>query len=474
MTADPVPEELQRRAIEALRFGVEAGMDFHVVAVGNSRVEMDRYIHWLLNSTVEHLDPCCDWCYVMNFGEPDHPRAIRVPSGEAREFKLAIERAIEDLRVEIPKAFEAEPYEERRRILFEGFAERRDKAFEELGQRARSVGFAVIQSQAGLGLVPIAEDHPMQPEEFAQLPKEEQERLNATRIELNADLERTLRTIREIEREARGALRDLDRGIADQVVEVYFETLREHYAENESILSYLDEVANDITNHLPAFRQSPDDDGLAGIAQTREHVIADEFFRRYRVNVIVDHHGETSPTVLFEENPTYGNLVGRIERRGVMGTLVTDFTMIRPGALLKANQGFLILSLRDVLSAPFAWDGLKHALERKLVRIEELGQLAGTIATTSLEPEPIPLDIKVILLADGQLAAMAAALDPELPVSSRFEQSFRQRQSATARSLRLWPPFLYPSGTRTARRSTRRALHGSSSMRHGWPEISGG
>ena len=413
MIADPVPEELQSRAIEALRFGVEAGADFHVIAVGSGRVEMDRYIGWLLNSTIEHLDPCCDWCYVMNFARPNQPRAIRLPSGKARGFKDAVEQAIEDLRADVTRAFEAEPYEERRRVLFEDFSQRRDAAFTTLQHQATEAGFALIQSPSGLVLVPTANGEPLQPQQFSELPEEEQERLNSARSELNAELERTLRAIRELESGARRALRDLDRSIAGDVVTLRFEPLRAAYVGNDSIISYLTDMAADIVDNLGAFRRSEEDSNPDPTNQSRESVAADEFFRRYQVNVVVDHHGETSPTVLFEENPTYGNLVGRIERRGIMGTLVTDFTMIRPGALLKANQGFLILDLRDLISAPFAWEALKHALDRSAVRIEEIGQLAGTVATTSLEPEPIPLDIKVILMADPMLAAQVSALDPE-------------------------------------------------------------
>ena len=413
MVADPVPEELQKRAIEALRFGVDAGADFHVIAVGNSRIESDRYINWLLHSTIEHLDPCCDWCYVMNFELPNQPRAIRVPSGEARAFKHAIDQLIEDLRADIPRAFQDEPYEERRRLLFEEFSRSRDAAFEALQERATASGFALIQAPAGLILVPVADGQPMQPQDFAALPKEEQERLNSIRSELNAELERTLRAIRDLEHGARNRLRELDRSIGSEVIDHQFDRFHTTYADNPAIREYLREMAKDILDHLGAFRAASDDDAQDPLRRSPESLQADEFFRRYQVNVVVDHHGETSPVVLFEENPNYGNLVGRIERRGVMGTLVTDFTMIRAGALLKANQGFLILDLRDLIVSPFAWDALKHALDRGVVRIEEVGQLAGIVATTSLEPEPIPLDIKVILLADALLAAQVAALDPE-------------------------------------------------------------
>ncbi len=448
MVADPVPEELQSRAIEALRFGVAAGADFHVIAVGNNRVETDRYISWLLNSTIEHLDPCCDWCYVMNFEQPNRPRAIRVPSGEARAFQHAVEKVIEDLRTAIPDAFEAEPYEERRRLLLEDFSNRRDALFEGLQQRASAAGFALIQSPAGLGLVPLADGQPMQPQAFAQLPKEDQDRLNTARSELGADLERTLRAVRELETDARARVRDLDRDIASGIVALQFESLFESYADNQTIISYLNEMVRDIMDNLGAFRRVSDDDN-SPFTLTRETAQAAEFFRRYSVNVIVDHYGETSPVVLFEENPNYGNLVGRIERRGVMGTLVTDFTMIRAGALIKANQGFLILDLRELISSPFAWESLKHALQLGAVRIEEIGQLAGIVATTSLEPEPIPLDIKVILKADMLLAAQVSALDPEFGSLFKIRAEFHSTASRDAELTQALASFLVAIRDRT-------------------------
>jgi predicted ATP-dependent protease len=385
----------------------------------------------------------------MNFEEPNRPLAIRVPSGQAREFQAAVERVIDDLRTAIPDAFESEPYEERRRMLFEAFSGRRDAAFEALQQRASEAGFGLIQAPTGLGLAPVANGQPMPPQDFAQLPKEEQERLNAARSALNGELERTLRAVRELESEARKMLRALDQDMASDIVSLQFEPLHARYAENAAIISYLHAMARDILDNLGAFRQVAADDGDNAGFGSRESVQAIEFLRRYRVNVIVDHRGETSPVVLFEENPTYGNLVGRIERRGVMGTLVTDFTMIRAGALLKANQGFLILDLRDLISSPFAWEALKHALQRGVVRIEEIGQLAGTIATTSLEPEPIPLDIKVILMADGLLAAQIAALDPEFGSLFKIRAEFQSTAGRDAEVIQALASFLVAIRDRT-------------------------
>ncbi|MFW6075648.1 MAG: Lon-like protease helical domain-containing protein, partial [Chloroflexota bacterium] len=237
--ADPVPEELQTRAISALRFGVEAGPDFHLVAVGSSRVGMERYITWLLDEIIDSLPPCCDWCYVNNFDDPYAPIAIRLPTGRGRGFHDAMGEAIEDLRGDIQRAFSAESYQERRQSLIEHVARERDEAFARLEERARELGFTLIQSREGLVIVPVVDGEPINQQDFAKLPAEQREEMEKARTELAGDLERTMRRIREIDDEIRRELRDFDREVALEVIQHRLAPLREEYEEFEKILQYL-------------------------------------------------------------------------------------------------------------------------------------------------------------------------------------------------------------------------------------------
>lgn len=431
---DPVPEELQQRAISALRFGIAAGHDFHLVAVGSNRIGIQHYLNWLLEESLDSLPPCCDWCYVMNFEDHYKPLAIRLPTGEGRHFKEGIENAINDLQSDIPQAFETDPYADRRDTLLQDFSNQRDEVFESLQRRAAELGFQLVQGPAGLIIAPVRDGRPISPEEFQQLPPEVQARLEQGRVTLGSDLERSMRRIRDINDQARQAVRELDEGIARDVVQHRLFPLRERYADHGKVQTYLDAVEEDIVSNLGMFREGPMQ-APDPMTASRMAMMQEEFFRRYAVNLIVDHSGEDSPTVVHEDNPNYGNLVGKIERRGVMGTLVTDFTMIKAGALLRANEGFLVLDLRDLLTHPLSWEALKHALERETVRIEEIGQMTGMIATTSLEPEPIPLTVKVILIGDVELVNTVAAIDPEFnrlfKIRSEFQPSVTRNDKMT-------------------------------------------
>lgn len=414
LTPDGVPEALQERAIEALRFGSRLGFDFHLLAVGPSEVGIELYLDWLLDQAARELPPCCDWCYVMNFANPNAPRVIRLPAAQGRIFKAAVEGAIADLRLDIPRTFEAEPYEHRRNAMLEHFSRQRDGAFAALQQRATELSFALMQTPAGINITPVRDQEPLTPEQFAELTDEERARFDAGRAELSAGLEQTMRAIRDLEYQVREALRMLDEGLAREVVEQRYAVLETTYAEYPAIVSYLAAAQADIVANVNLFRGPPPDLAQQPGGVQQALLVFEEFLRRYAVNLVVDHSGdEEFAVVITEEHPNYGNLIGKIERRAVLGTLVTDFTMIRPGALLRANGGYLVLELRDVLTQPLAWEALKHALLQRQVRIEELGQVMGVMATTSLEPEPIPLDVKVVLIGDFDVMQTIAMLDPE-------------------------------------------------------------
>jgi lon-related putative ATP-dependent protease len=442
LTPDSVPEALQERAIEAMRFGAQLGFDFHLLAVGPEAVGIEIYLDWLLDAAARAMPPCCDWCYVTNFENPNAPQAVRLPAGQGRIFKAAVESAIYDLRLDIPRAFEAEPYEHQRDAIIEGFSRQRDNAFATLQQRAAELNFGLVQTPQGITIVPLQAGQPIAPEDFAQLEPEARARFDESRGALGADLDQTMRAIRDLEYQVRQALRQLDEGIASAVVEQRFRSIEETYAEYPVIVGYLTAAKADIVANIPLFRgltpdgQPPSNPGQALIA-------LEEFLRHYTVNVVVDHSGEEEfAVVLTEENPTYGNLIGKIERRNVFGTLVTDFTMIKPGALLRANGGYLVLQLRDILAQPVAWEALKHALLQHSVKIEEMGQVMGVMATTSLEPEPIPLEAKIVLVGDSDLVQMISMLDPEFQRLFKIRCEFHTMVERTPEQVQALASFL--------------------------------
>lgn len=415
---DAVPEELQERAVKAIRFGIEAGQDFHMVAVGESTVDIHRYLTWLLQTAAEDMPPCCDWCYVMNFNNPNQPTAFRLPTGRGRAFRAAMEQVIEDLRTDVPRAFQSEPYEERRREFLEQFGQQRDQAFEGLQNRAKELGFTITQSPTGIGIAPVLGGQPVPPESYAALEPDIKERFESGREALSRDLEQTMRTVRDLEAQLRDSLRELDKRIATEIVSHHFSRITAEYEEFPNAAHYLQAAQADIIQNINVFRDPGGGDSPPGVPAA---FALEEFLRRYQINLIIDHNGESHPDVVYEDNPTYGNLIGRIERRGVLGTLVTDFTMIKPGALLKANEGFIVLELYDLLRSPLAWEALKRALTERSVRIEDPGQMMGGIPATSLEPAPVLLDVKVVLTGDARTVNLLSMADPD------FDRLFKVR-----------------------------------------------
>lgn len=427
-----VPEKLQARAVTAARFALSAGCGFHLVAVGPPTTGREALLKRLLDQAASTREAPSDWCYVFNFDSPNAPNAIELPAGKARAFKTAIDELITNLRSEIPRAFEAAQYEDQRNAILEAFARQRDDAFGQLRRRASELGFALMETPQGIAITPVLGGQPISPDAYAALDPMIRARFEGGRAALSEDLEATSRSIRELQRSVRDQIRKLDESVATVVVEQHVSETLQAWADNPGVAEHLARVQRDVIQNIGMFRGSdPEIAAATGI----NPLALEEFFRRYGVNVIVDRDGLQHAPVVVEPNPTYNNLIGSIERRGVFGTLVTDFSMIKAGALLRANGGFLLLELRDVLTAPFAWDGLKHALSQGEVKIEDPGQGIAIMATASLQPEPIPLQTNVVVMTESLIAHTLAALDPDFNRLFKIRAEFQDSVERTPENI---------------------------------------
>lgn len=428
MTRVDVPENLQTRAVTATRFALSSGCGFHLVAVGPPFAGREALMQRLLEEASATREVTADWCYVFNFDSPNAPRAIDLPPGKARTFRQAITELISDLRAEVPRAFEAAQYESQRNAIIESFGRQRDEAFGQLRRRASELGFALMETPQGIAITPVLGGQPISPDAYAALDPVIRARFEGGRAALSEDLENTSRAIRDLQRSVRDQIRALDESVAKVVVEQRVADASQAWEASPKVVAYLQALQRDVIQNIGMFRGGdPEMVAAAGL----NPLAVEEFFRRYGVNVVVDRDGLTHAPVVVEPNPTYANLIGSIERRGVFGTLVTDFSMIKSGALLRANGGFLLLELRDVLTAPFAWDGLKHALLQGEVKIEDPGQGLALMATASLEPEPIPLELNVVLLTEAQVAYIVAAADPDFGRLFKIRAEFQDSVERT-------------------------------------------
>jgi lon-related putative ATP-dependent protease len=421
----------QERAVEAVQFGISIQREgYNLFALGPEGTGKHSVVHRFLRDKAAGEAPPADWCYIHNFAEPYKPRALQLPPGGGNKLRRDMEQLVEELRTAIPAAFEAENYRTRRQEIEEEFRERQEQALTGIQRQAQERGLALIRTPMGLAFAPMRGGQVINPEEFQRLPPEEQERTQAEIGALQEQLQKSLSQLPQWERERRDKVKELNREVTIFAAGHLIEELRQAYAQMPVIVDYLNQVQQDVIEHVDEFRGPPEappgppvEPGPARTLATPE--AASAFFRRYRVNVMVDHSATTGAPIIYEDHPTVQNLVGRVEHMAQMGTLVTDFNLIKAGALHRANGGYLILDARKVLLQPFAWEELKRALCSREIRLETLAQTLSLISTVSLEPEPIPLDVKVVLLGERLLYYTLAQFDPDFPelfkVAADFE-----------------------------------------------------
>jgi lon-related putative ATP-dependent protease len=405
----------QVRAVGAIEFGVGIRREgYNLFAMGPEGVGRHTIIRRHLEQQAKPAEPPSDWCYVYNFETAHKPRALRLPSGQAGAFRDKMARLVEDLRAAIAAAFESDEYRSRRQEIDSELGERQERVIGEVGAHANSQGIALLRTPAGFGFAPMRSGKVMDPEDFAKLPDEEQKRLEALVSSLQEELARVIHQVPKWRREALRKVRELNREVTRVAVNSLIDDVREEYASLPQVQTYLAAVKEDVLDHAEAFRQQKEGEAptLFGV-QIASAEQSEAAFRRYAVNVLIDHGPTRGAPIVYEDNPSHDALVGRIEHMAQMGALITDFTLIKAGALHRANGGYLILDALKVLTQPFAWEALKRALRSREIRTESLGQMLSVISTVSLEPEPIPLDLKVVLVGQRFLYYLLHAYDPE-------------------------------------------------------------
>jgi lon-related putative ATP-dependent protease len=424
----------QARAVEAVRFGIGISHEgYNLFALGPEGTGKYAVVRRYLERQAADRPPPSDWCYVNNFVEAYKPRALRLPAGGGSRLRRDMERLVEELRTAIPATFESENYRRRRQDIEEEFRERQDRVLTELQRRAQERGLALIRTPMGLAFAPTRGGEVISPEEFQKLPPPEQERAQADVSALQEELQKSLGQMPQWDRERRAKVKELNQEVGMFAVGHLIEELRRTYLDLPAVLAYLTSVQQDVIDNLDEFLGITDTPPAAPAeASPPRPPVTASFFRRYRVNVVVDHSGATGAPVIYEDHPAVQNLVGRIEHMAQMGTLVTDFNLIKAGALYRANGGYLILDARKVLLQPFAWEELKRALRSREIRIEVLGQTLSLVSTVSLEPEPIPLNVKVILLGERMLYYTLYQADPDFGELFKVAADFEDQMDRTS------------------------------------------
>ncbi len=417
----------QERALEAIQFGVEIERDgFNLFVIGAPGLGKHRLVKQILAKREQPRSPLFDWCYVNNFDNPQKPQLLQLPAGKGRQLCRDMRQLVEDLLTAIPAAFQGDDYQRRREEIGEQSQKRYEQAFRELDEEARAHNIALMRTPSGYTLAPMVEDKVISPEEFEKLEKEKQEEIERTVADIQKKLQSIVREMPLIRREVSHRLKALNQEVTQITVDQFIASIEQQYADYPEMLSYLRAVKQHAIENAQDFLPEGDNVGAENIEVDNVERLAQEY-HIYQVNVLVDNTDKNIPPIIFEDNPTYQNLVGRIEHVSQMGTLLTDFTLIKPGALHRANGGYLILDAQKVLSNMYAWEGLKRSLQSRQVTITSLEQVLSLASTLSLEPEAIPINVKVILTGEAPLYYLLKHYDHEFDKLFKVVADFSYR-----------------------------------------------
>ncbi|ARE89218.1 Lon protease 1 [Clostridium formicaceticum] len=403
----------QDRAVEALEFALKIKKKgYNVFIAGLSGTGRNSYAHSITEKFAKDMEIPNDWIYVFNFKNPDIPKALSMETGLGLQFKKDIEGMIEILKKEIPIAFNGREYETKKNEILRTFQQKNQEIVGELNNTAQNSGFLFKESEQGLITVPLKDDRPMTQEEYNNLSVEEMEEIRHRSNQLSLETLEILNKLRGLEEQLRDAVKRLDKKIAYDIINYHINKLTQRYGHRRELREFMNEVEEDILENIEAFKkekeQKEPEELLMMPLQFNEN-----FFNRYKVNLLINNAALRHAPIINETNPTFSNLLGTIEYKNEMGILKTDFMEIKPGSLHRANGGFLIIQAKEILSQPHAWETLKRTLKTGEINIESLNKQMGYVVTSSLKPQPIPIDVKVIIIGDASIYHLLFSMDED-------------------------------------------------------------
>jgi lon-related putative ATP-dependent protease len=442
-TQELVPlEEIigQERAARALKFGLgikERG--FNIYAAGFPGTGRTTAVKNFLEKVARTKPAPSDWCYVNNFSNEYTPKALRLPPGKSKDFQKDMKSFIDEAKRAIPKAFESEDYAAKREATIKALEAQSKALIDELNRKAQQEGFIIQGTRIGLVLVPVIKGKPVGEKEFIALPQKVKDEIQKNRDRLGSELRSAMRQFADMDRKVHEEIEKVNREVALYAVDHLIADLAEKYKELPDVGNYLKDVQTNILDNVSQFMKEPETQPQVPFPLP---LMKETPFKKYEVNVVVDNSDAKGAPVITESNPTYQNLFGRIESEAQFGALVTDFTMIRRGSLHRANGGYLVLPVEGLLINPLSYDSLKRALRNGHIDIEEAQERIGFVTTKSLKPEPIPLDVKVILIGDPILYQKLYTLDKEFSELFKVKADFDTTMERTDENMKQYAAFV--------------------------------
>jgi lon-related putative ATP-dependent protease len=427
----------QTRAVSAVKFGISIKQEgYHLFALGSSAIAKYSVIRHFLQAKASKEVAPFDWCYVNNFEYPNKPKLLQLPAGKGLILHKDIEHLVEELCSVIPAIFESDDYRRRKASIRKKFKLRQEKAFKELQKRAKAESITLMPTEEGIVCVPVKKGQVISPQEYEKLSEKEREDIEKQIKIFSEEFIALSNRELQLQKECRKQIKELNKEVTSFAVGHLVDELRKKYTDLLDVVNYLDTMQKDVIDNSNIFLNKNEISAKVFVGRKQSIQYKNTLLlARYKINLLVDNSETKGTPVIYEDNPNYHNLVGQIEHLAHMGSLVTDFSLIKAGALHKANGGYLVIDAYKVLSQPYAWEGLKRALRSLQLKIESLEQMLSLATTVTLEPEPIPLNIKVVLLGERWLYYLLYERDPEFKelfkVTVDFSESMDRSQENT-------------------------------------------
>ena len=430
----------QERAVRALKFGLgikEKG--FNIYVAGYPGTGRTTAVKNFLDELAKTQSIPNDWCYVNNFSNPYSPKKIKLSAGKGKEFQKDMKTFIDDIKRSLPKAFESEDYNIKKESTIKNMEAKRKSLLEELNEKTRKEGFIIQITPIGLLLIPVIKGKPLSDEEVLSLPVKIRTEIQEKRKRLETEMRSVMRQFVDMERKIDEEIEKLNHEIALYSIGHLMVDLKDKYKEYPDVIIYLDEVQKDVLDNISQFIKEPETEPQMPFVGPWNKEAP---FTKYEVNVVIDNSRSKGAPVIMETNPIFHNLFGRVEKEAQFGALITDFTMIRAGSLHRANGGYLIIPVEALLINPFSYDGLKRALKEETIIIEEIEERLGFITTKTLRPEPIPLEIKVVLIGDPFLYQQLYILDMEFNELFKVKADFDISMERNEENMQQYAAFV--------------------------------
>jgi lon-related putative ATP-dependent protease len=442
-TADLPPLEGtigQERALTAIEFGL--GMEhggFNIFILGEPGSGRASTIKKILYGRADQEPVPDDWCYVHDFDEPERPIAFNLPAGTGQQLRDMVEELVGQLADEVPKLFESKEYEQQKNKITSDHQDRNKAYFQDLEEEAKRQGFVLQRTVSGLVLVPVRDDEPLSQQDYDELSEEEREEIDRKGNTLHEKLNDVMGLVRDSEKEMRKETEEMEQQMLHYTLGHHFDELEEKFASHEAVLNHFEGCKKDIVGRLEELRPGAQQVSLGNLRIGGQGEVS---FDRYRVNLFLDNSKSEGAPVVYESNPTYFNLFGRIEHVIQMGNASTNFTMIKPGALHRASGGYLILDCREVLINLFTYEALKRCIRHGEIRIEDITEQFRFFAAVSLKPEAIPLDCKIILIGTPQLYYLLYRYDPDFRKFFKVKADFDRMMENTWENIQQYALFV--------------------------------